>query len=104
MQALDEWPGEDYDGTSVRAFYKWLKVKGFITEYRWAFDCETVINHVLGIGPVQMGTIWDESMSNPDRWGYIYPNTRSTQTIAAMPGSLSGLTAMLATRTAQEAG
>jgi hypothetical protein len=75
VQELDEWPGTDYEGTSVRAFYKWLKSKGFITEYRWAFDCETVVNHVLGIGPVQMGTIWDESMSSPDRWGYIYPNT-----------------------------
>jgi hypothetical protein len=74
VQALDEWPGEDYEGTSVRAFYKWLKSRGFISEYRWAFDCETVVNHVLGVGPVQMGTIWDESLSTPDRWGYIYPN------------------------------
>jgi C1A family cysteine protease len=78
VQKLDEWPGEDYEGTSVRAFYKWLKSKGFITEYRWAFDCETVVNHVLGVGPIQMGTIWDESMSNPDRWGYIAPNTSNT--------------------------
>jgi hypothetical protein len=75
VQALDEWPGEDYDGTSVRAFYKWLKDKGFISEYRWAFDCETLINHVLGFGPVQMGTIWDDGMSEPDGRGYIAPTS-----------------------------
>jgi hypothetical protein len=73
VQKLDEWPGEDYDGTSVRAFYKYLKERGFISEYRWAFDCEAVVGHVLGTGPVQMGTVWDEGMSNPDRWGYIAP-------------------------------
>jgi C1A family cysteine protease len=78
VQKLDEWPGEDYDGTSVRAFYKWLKERGFISEYRWAFDCESVINHVLGTGPVQMGTNWDEGMSNPDRWGYIAPNSSAS--------------------------
>jgi hypothetical protein len=75
VQALDEWPGEDYDGTSVRAFYKWLKDKGFISEYRWAFDCETIINHVLGTGPVQMGTIWDDGLSQPDPRGYLSPTT-----------------------------
>jgi C1A family cysteine protease len=75
VQAIDEWPGEDYDGTSVRAFYKWLKDKGFISEYRWAFDCESVVNHVLGTGPVQMGTIWDDGMSQPDRRGYISPTS-----------------------------
>jgi C1A family cysteine protease len=73
VQAIDEWPGEDYDGTSVRAFYKWLKDKGFVAEYRWGFDCLTVINHVLGTGPVQMGTIWDDGMSEPDSRGYIAP-------------------------------
>jgi len=74
VQRLDEWDGENYEGTSVRAMFKWLKVKGFVTQYKWAFDCETVINHVLGTGPVEMGTVWDDSMSNPDKWGYIAPN------------------------------
>jgi C1A family cysteine protease len=74
VQKLDEWPGEDYDGTSVRAMMKWLKDHGYITEYKWAFDCETVVNHVLAFGPLEMGTIWDEGMSQPDRYGYIAPN------------------------------
>jgi C1A family cysteine protease len=74
VQRLDEWPGEDYDGTSVRAMMKWLKNKGFIGKYSWAFDCATVISHVLTTGPLEMGTIWDAGMSNPDRWGFIEPN------------------------------
>lgn len=76
VQEMDEWPGIDPEiqGTSVRAMFKWMKDKGYVSEYRWAFDCETVINHVLGTGPVEMGTIWDDGMSNPDKWGYIAPN------------------------------
>jgi C1A family cysteine protease len=74
VQKLDEWPGEDYDGTSVRAMMKWFHKRGYISEYKWGFDCETVVNHVLAFGPVEMGTIWDEGMANTDRYGYISPN------------------------------
>jgi hypothetical protein len=72
-QKVDEWPGEDYDGTSVRAVFKVLKREGFVSEYRWAFDLETVVNHVLTVGPLVMGTLWDADLANPDRWGYIRP-------------------------------
>lgn len=72
-QRNDEWPGEDYDGTSVRALFKVFKQMGIVSEYRWAFDFETVVNHVLTTGPVVMGTLWDASLSNPDRFGYIAP-------------------------------
>lgn len=70
----DEWPGDNYDGTSVRGMMKWLHKKGFISGYKWGFDVETVVNHVLAYGPIEMGTIWDASMSNPDREGYIWPD------------------------------
>jgi hypothetical protein len=72
-QRVDEWEGEDYDGTSVRALFKVLKGTGHVSEYRWAFDCETVVNHVLTTGPVVMGTTWHMDMFDPDRWGYIQP-------------------------------
>lgn len=72
-QVVDEWPGEDYDGTSVRALFKVLQGMGMLSEYRWAFDCETVIAHVLAKGPVVMGTSWHMSMFQPDRGGYIAP-------------------------------
>src|SRR4051812_13317178 len=35
-QQVDEWPGEDYDGTSVRAGAKVLQADGRLLEYRWA--------------------------------------------------------------------
>jgi hypothetical protein len=74
-QRNDEWPGEEpaYEGTSVRALFKVLKAKGLVTEYRWAWDCETVVNHLLTRGPVVMGTDWHMEMFRPDRWEYIEP-------------------------------
>ena len=35
-QKVDEWPGESYDGTSVRAGAKFLSTQGRISEYVWA--------------------------------------------------------------------
>jgi hypothetical protein len=71
VQALDEWAQEPHEGTSVRAMYKWLKARGFVSGYNWSFTCEPVIDHVLAVGPVEMGTIWDGGLSEPDKYGYI---------------------------------
>lgn len=69
---VDEWPGEDWDGgTSVRALFKVFQRLGYVDEYRWAFDCETVVNHVLTTGPIVMGTVWSERMANLPRTNYI---------------------------------
>jgi hypothetical protein len=73
VQKLDVWAGEDYDGTSVLAMLKWLRANGYITEYRWARDVDTILRHVLEVGPVLMGTVWTWDMFTPDRWGYIRP-------------------------------
>jgi hypothetical protein len=70
-QLIDEWPGEDYDGTSVRAAFKILKAKGYVAEYRWAYDVETIVNHLLTVGPVVMGTVWTDGMFMADDEGYI---------------------------------
>jgi hypothetical protein len=64
-QKVDEWPGEDYDGTSVRAGAKVLQGMGFIESYLWAFDLATMIDAVLTKGPVVVGTNWYESMFYP---------------------------------------
>lgn len=73
-QKVDEWPGEDYDGTSVRAGFKVLHRLGFIKGYSWAWDAEAVARHVLEIGPVVVGTVWTYEMFTPDRYGYIWKN------------------------------
>lgn len=70
-QKVDEWYGEDYDGTSVRAGAKVLQAKGFIKEYRWAFTLEEVIDTVTRVGPVVMGTNWYSDMFYPDHRGRI---------------------------------
>jgi hypothetical protein len=64
-QKIDEWPGENYDGTSVRAAMKLLLQWGYITEYRWAFDVPTVLNYVLTTGPMVVGTDWTVPMFDP---------------------------------------
>jgi hypothetical protein len=80
-QRIDEWPGENYDGTSVRAGAKVLVAQGRIADsdtaqhggYRWAFNAAEARDFVLGIGPVVFGTWWTEEMFVPDAAGYIKP-------------------------------
>ncbi len=70
-QDNDEWPGNNYDGTSVHALFKVLKRRGYISEYRWTKSAEEVMLHVLAHGPVVMGTTWTPEMANPRDDGYI---------------------------------
>jgi hypothetical protein len=69
-QLVDEWPGEDYDGTSVHAAMKVLKTEGYITEYNWAYDISTVVNYILTTGPMVVGTNWYSQMFYPDN-GFV---------------------------------
>jgi hypothetical protein len=70
-QKVDEWPGERYDGTSVRGGAKYLKTSGKISSYLWAFDINTLVNTVLNVGPVVVGTNWYNGMFYPDKTGLI---------------------------------
>jgi C1A family cysteine protease len=73
-QKVDEWPGEDYSGTSVRAGAKVLQALGFIASYHWAYDVETVVQAVLERGPVVVGTSWYRDMFLPDASGLVTPS------------------------------
>lgn len=66
----DVWPENDSGdlnfGTSVRAAAKYLLEITRITEYRWAWDFDTVAQALLNTGPVVIGSWWYESMFRPD--------------------------------------
>jgi hypothetical protein len=71
-QKIDAFPGENYDGTTVRAGAKYLQSIGWISEYRWAYDLETTINTILNLGPVVVGTWWFDDMYEPDKKGFLH--------------------------------
>lgn len=71
-QRRDRWPGENYDGTSVRAGAKVLRDLGYISEYRWAAGMDDILNALFTTGPVVFGSWWYEGMMEPDEDGYIY--------------------------------
>lgn len=71
-QQVDEWEGEDYEGTSVRAGAKVLRDLGFISSYVWAFDEPTVKNWMLSKkGGVVIGVNWYQAMFRPDSAGFL---------------------------------
>jgi hypothetical protein len=70
-QRVDEWAGENYDGTSVRGGVKYLQSVGKVSSYYWGFNLTTLINSVLNLGPVVVGTNWYNGMFYPNRNGLI---------------------------------
>lgn len=71
-QLRDPWAGERYPGTSVRAAAKVLKDLNIIKEYRWAANISEVINTVLTVGPMVVGTKWYDGMNKPDAKGLMH--------------------------------
>lgn len=55
-----------YEGTTVRAGAKILKELRIIGEYRWAFSIEEVINTLMYLGPMVVGTMWYDNMNTPN--------------------------------------
>ncbi len=72
-QRNDEWEGENYDGTSVRAGMKAAAHFGKVTEYRWAFSLEDAVRWLLMNGPLVVGFDWFSDMSNPDSAHFMHP-------------------------------
>lgn len=73
-QRLDEWWGENYDGTSVRAGAKALQERGLVGTYRWAYTLEDLRDAVTELGPVVVGTWWYTSMFYPTEEGFLEVN------------------------------
>lgn len=70
-QKIDEWPGEDYDGTSVLAGAKAVAAMGYMKEYRWAFGLDDLVLAVGHAGPAVLGINWYDAMFNTGVDGYV---------------------------------
>ena len=86
---VDDWPGEDYSGTSVRAALDVLRARGHrrpgatnpdpamgIAEFRWARTVDQVLACLLG--PMATGTSMHERLGAvpmANSWGTDYPKT-----------------------------
>jgi hypothetical protein len=69
---IDEWPGEDYEGSSVLAAIKAGKEKGWYKEYRWAFGVKDLAIAVSRHGPAVLGVTWYSDMFDTDKRGFIH--------------------------------
>ncbi len=72
-QRIDEWPGEDYGGTSVTAGVKAAQKEGHFKSYTWAYTLADLILGVGYSGPAVVGSDWHDGMMNTDDDGYIAP-------------------------------
>lgn len=73
-QERDEWPGEDYDGTSARGAMKAALEVGIIQDgYNWATTFDQVTAFVKTVAPVMLGTDWTLPMFTPDSKGFVDP-------------------------------
>ena len=69
----DEWPGEDYDGSSVNGACRAARKLGFIESWEWSFDLGTILAGLGYVGPCVIGMPWFEGMDEPDRFGIVRP-------------------------------
>lgn len=68
---VDQWPGEEDNGTSVLAGMKIATDFGFCNGYRWCFGEDDLRRTILGVGCVALGIGWHDSMFRPDANGLI---------------------------------
>jgi hypothetical protein len=77
-QANDEFPGTNYDGTSVRGGAKYLTdVVKQVKEYRWAFSINAVLDWLGTNGPVVLGVDWRSTMFDVDSHGFLDTSGKS---------------------------
>jgi hypothetical protein len=74
----DEFPGEDYEGSTVLGAAIAAREMGYYDEFRWAFSVDEIILAVGHQGPVIIGSTWFDQMSTLDRQGYVWPKGRKS--------------------------
>jgi hypothetical protein len=60
-QQIDEWEGDSYEGTSVRAGMLVGRERGWWDGFSWAFTMDE-LRTALETGPVVLGVLWTEGM------------------------------------------
>ena len=70
-QGIDEWPGEDYSGTSVLAGMKVAVARGYFSGYHWCLDIDQTARTVVQLGPVVIGVPWSSEMYSTDDRGVV---------------------------------
>lgn len=71
-QRNDEWPGENYEGSSVLGAMQALKARNWITEYYWAKSLDEIKHGVSLFGPMEIGVNWYSGMWKPDDNGVLH--------------------------------
>jgi hypothetical protein len=70
-QDNDEWPGDDYEGSSGLGLFKYLKKIKFCENGYWAFSLMEELLGISKVGPALTGTNWMTGMMKPDSEGFI---------------------------------
>jgi hypothetical protein len=73
-QRLDEWPGENYSGSSVNAAKKVLRSRGYCTGWRWAFSAEQLVAGIVESGPAVIGVEWRSGSYDTDPENVLRPS------------------------------
>lgn len=66
-QTLDQWPGEDYSGTSVNAGMIVARDLGLIESWRWAKTWTDLRDSLINLGPVVLAIPWHDGMYEAKR-------------------------------------
>lgn len=68
---LDQYPGEDYEGSSVLGAAKACVDFGYITSYHWAFSVDELAHAVGYVGPAVLGINWYAGMAQTNDAGFV---------------------------------
>jgi hypothetical protein len=70
-QKRDPWHEKEHSGTTVKAAAEYLHSIGLIEQYVWARSGHEIIRWISEYGPVVLGTLWFESMNEPNDLGFV---------------------------------
>lgn len=69
----DEWPGEEYEGSSVNGAMKAARMMGYIKSWLWATSIAEVRHGLSYHGAAEFGSWWYEGMWDTDADGFVHP-------------------------------